>query len=1067
LQQASTDHDCQEFAKAVALFDQVVDLAGRQGGPNYPVALINLISALLVQAEECDFDAALDKALHLIDCNCHLFIDHPLRLAYLGKRGRALLMKAQRTGDLVTMRQAVQTYKERRKMAPRGHPKHGECMHDLGVSLIHCSVMADSPSEVDEAVAVLTALKRRPDSSVDRAAVMSSLGNARLNRFLQVTRHDPADLVAALEEHAAAVEAMAPGDPNAATYLSDLGAAQMRAYEHSHDREAAVASVARNREAVDATSDRHVRKAERLANLASALLMLHESTGDPQALDEAVTEFRAAVWSTAPDHAHRARCLYGLATALFRRGELRGMLFDFDEAAVLAGQAVDATPDGHANMPSRLAFYAGASCSVGVRSDLAKADGVFSRASDLLRHDHPALTQIQSNHGVILEALSRDPDSDPSEARRCATEAVRLTRAAVDTTPLQHSEYIGRLLNFACASATWARLTGDVAVLGRPLDLCRAFRYPAGLQPDTLLELARAHALNCRYDLTEDAEAAAGAIEAYQHVAGDSRRSTTRRLNAACRGADLADRTDATGPGLSLYTLAIELLDAAAWRGMHRRDQERLLAEYGRLPSNAAAMAVTAGRPESAIEFLERGRGVLLDRLIDDSADLALLNEVDPVLTGQFKEIRDALDDIALPDVDADVIDLPVRPAHQRSEADERSALACQLDRLIDQIRATPRCGALFRAPSFADLCAGIGARSVVAVNVGDYRCDALSITPAGLRVIPLLALTRQDAEDAAEFFRDQAENAQRAGPVGWNARQQLTTTLAWLWDVVAEPVLRDVGMTGEAPADGEAPRLYWCPTGPAVFLPLHAAGYHADVQPLVPRTVIDHAESSYIPKLRVLASPHQNGGDTQQAAQRPLIVSMPATPGGRPLPGAQAEADHLFGLFPEATHLTGSAATRDAVLTALRSHTWFHFALHGLTDDRTPTAGGLELYDGRLTIRDLSEQRLPEARFAFLSACATYQGSSTIPDEAVTFGGALLVAGCENVVATLWPVWDDHATDMMQRLYGHIVAMEDGIACLQPHATAQALRETARALRDCHPDQPDRWAAFVHTASN
>ena len=82
-----------------------------------------------------------------------------------------------------------------------------------------------------------------------------------------------------------------------------------------------------------------------------------------------------------------------------------------------------------------------------------------------------------------------------------------------------------------------------------------------------------------------------GAIDAYQHVAEDSQQSTIRRLNAACTGADLAARSQATGPAMTLYALALELLDEAAWRGMHRRDQERLLADYGRLPSDAAAMA--------------------------------------------------------------------------------------------------------------------------------------------------------------------------------------------------------------------------------------------------------------------------------------------------------------------------------------------------------------------------------------------------------------------------------------------------------------------------------------------
>ena len=71
--------------------------------------------------------------------------------------------------------------------------------------------------------------------------------------------------------------------------------------------------------------------------------------------------------------------------------------------------------------------------------------------------------------------------------------------------------------------------------------------------------------------------------------------------------------------------------------------------------------------------------------------------------------------------------------------------------------------------------------------------------------------------------------------------------------DTVAEPVLWDIGLPEAASADAEVPRLYWCQTGHAVFLPLHAADHHSEPSPSVPRTVIDRTESVYIPKLRAL----------------------------------------------------------------------------------------------------------------------------------------------------------------------------------------------------------------------
>jgi CHAT domain-containing protein len=116
------------------------------------------------------------------------------------------------------------------------------------------------------------------------------------------------------------------------------------------------------------------------------------------------------------------------------------------------------------------------------------------------------------------------------------------------------------------------------------------------------------------------------------------------------------------------------------------------------------------------------------------------------------------------------------------------------------------------------------------------------------------------------------------------------------------------------------------------------------------------------------------------------------------PLPGTEAEGNRLSAVFPGSVHLSGTNATRSAVAAGMDAHRWYHFAVHGITDDDTPVDGGLELVDGRLTIRDLLHLRLLDTRFAYLSACGTYQNTHAIPDEAVTVATALCAAGCQVV---------------------------------------------------------------------
>ncbi|WP_300611982.1 CHAT domain-containing protein [Trebonia sp.] len=919
-------------------------------------------------------------------------------------------------------------------------------------------------AELDEAVAVLEAAEKHPDGSADRSLVLTSLGNARLERLLRSAGRSRAELDDVVADHVEAMHERPPGGENSLVIESDYGSALFRAYELTRNREYLDASLGPVQYAAEQTPLGHSRKSERLNTHVSVLLALFERDGDPATLDTAIRKGREAVAAANPRHAQYGTCLFGLAYGLFLRGELRGTLLDFDEAAVLSGKVVEATPPGHTYRPMRLTLHAQALCYLPSATKLEKAAAGLARAARLLRHDDPDRAVIESNHGAILEALASLPGSGEPVALPRATEAVCLARKAANATKPEHSEYSNRLLNLTIASATLARLSGNAAVLDDPVTRCRAVRTS---EPDdvssTLLTAGLAHALAVQYDLTGDPETASAAIEAYQLAAGDARLAVFRRLHITQAGAVLAARCGENAVSMSLYTLAVELLDSAAWRGMERRDQERMLAAYAGIPSDAAAVAVAAGQPETAVEFLERGRGVLLDRHVDDSAEVALLRQADPDLAREFEDLRHDLDNIVIPDLGAEEFELPDRPPHQESEADHRSALARRLESLISEIRGRPGCAGLFSPPGFARLQQAVGQRSAVIINISEYRCDAIAVTSAGAVAVPLPSLSRPDAEDAAEFFRDTAQNAAQSGWVGSTARNGIASRLVWLWDTVCEPVLGHLGITAEAPADSSTPRIHWCPTGPAAFLPFHAAGRHG--QP-GPQAVIDRAESVYIARLRALAPAGSVEPAADEVTTPPLIVSMPETPGQRPLPGAREEAEYLMRAFPGAAHLTGPGATVEAVLAGMTAHSWFHFSAHGSTDEHTPVNGGIELTDGRLTIRTLLERRLPSARFAFLSACSTHHGSAAIPDETVTIAAALCIAGCEYVVATLWPVADDHAVDFAARMYRELLTTENGTPALHPEDTPRVIRDVCRAVRSAYPQHPERWIPFASTGS-
>ena len=83
-------------------------------------------------------------------------------------------------------------------------------------------------------------------------------------------------------------------------------------------------------------------------------------------------------------------------------------------------------------------------------------------------------------------------------------------------------------------------------------------------------------------------------------------------------------------------------------------------------------------------------------------------------------------------------------------------------------------------------------------------------------------------------------------------------------------------------------------------------------------------------------------------------------------------------------------------------------------TEARTlgdPFRGALHLHDGPLSITRIMSLQLPNPVLAYVSACDTSRGGTSIPDEGITLASALQIAGYQHVVATLWQINDVTAT--------------------------------------------------------
>ncbi|PVF92839.1 hypothetical protein CPB86DRAFT_716670, partial [Serendipita vermifera] len=115
---------------------------------------------------------------------------------------------------------------------------------------------------------------------------------------------------------------------------------------------------------------------------------------------------------------------------------------------------------------------------------------------------------------------------------------------------------------------------------------------------------------------------------------------------------------------------------------------------------------------------------------------------------------------------------------------------------------------------------------------------------------------------------------------------------------------------------------------------------------------------------------------------------------------------------------------------------------------------------DGHLTLEEIIKLELPNAEFAFLSACQTTTGDEALSDEAVHIAGGMLLAGYKGVVATMWSIQDDLAPEVADEFYHHIMA-DDGRP--DSRKAAEALHYSIQKLRKERSIALTSWIPFVH----
>ena len=272
---------------------------------------------------------------------------------------------------------------------------------------------------------------------------------------------------------------------------------------------------------------------------------------------------------------------------------------------------------------------------------------------------------------------------------------------------------------------------------------------------------------------------------------------------------------------------------------------------------------------------------------------------------------------------------------------------------------------------------------------------------------------------------------------------------------------------------DAKMPRIWWCPTGPLAFLPIHAAGVYNKGRSTPGQCLTDFVVSSYIPTLNILIDKSDSRSDIADAVSGLLMISQAKTPGLADIPFAKEEVEKIQAQLATrgiiSSVLDNQHGTVDRVLQSIESLSCVHLACHAFQHMTNPLKSAICLHDGRLELADIIKKKIPHADFAFMSACQTSKGDEKLTEDAVHLAAGMLAAGYRSVVGTMWSIFDKHGPDVAEFFYESLLNYTTNIKGqpkLDGRDAARSLHRATERLREKISDSPDSllaWVPYIH----
>ncbi|KAJ7213704.1 TPR-like protein [Mycena rebaudengoi] len=1047
--------DLSDINESVSVKRDAVRLTAEMN-PDRPSMLTSLGNTLRNRFDRLGDLTDLNESVSLQEDAVRLASDeHPQKPVMLTNLGNSLLTRFQRLGDVSDLDEALSMMEIAVRMTQDGHPNKRSILGNMSNSLLARFRIRGDLSDLDKAISVKEdVISLTPDGHTDRPSMLSNLATSLRIRFEQWG--DLNDLNRCLSLQKDALRVTLDGHPDRPSMLNNLGNSLQYRYEELGDLNDLNESVSLQKDAMHLTPDEHPQKAYMLANLGNCLHTRFKQLGALGDLNESVSMKENSISLMPEGHFDKPSMLTSLGNSLRSRFDLLGDLSDLNESVVVTGDAVRSTPDGHPEKPARLTNLSNSLFDrftrAGKLADLKESVAMAEDALHLTPDGHLDKPTILSNLGHYLLIRFRHFSELPDLIR-----SVSMQNDAVRLTPDDNPSKPFMLTNLGNSLLVRFEQLGDLADLDRSVSLQKDAIHlrPDGHPVNPTMRNNLSNAYLARFERRGDPDDIEQAIHHFTCAARSTTGPARIRFHSASMWAQLA-RVEQHPSLLDAYRVAIDLLPELAWLGLSITDRHHHVLEAGSLVRDAAAAALSSGQPVTAVEWLEQGRSIIWGQVFSLRNPIDALKEKHPVLADELIALSARLETAGTRGSDGVIRDSGGQGSPQ-SIAQQSHKNALERAELLENIRRLEGFQRFLLPKTLSELSAASQKGPVVFLNLSSASCDALVLLPGLVNEVTHVRIpdfTPADGSTLADCLQhivpDTGRNERLSGHRKGSCRlpeDEFARILSELWTPKKDAPLR----------------IWWCPTGPLTFLPIHAAGLYGKDDTFGSK-LADFVISSYAPFLDALIEGRQSKSTSHENPQL-LAVAQPSASGQTYIPGTQEEINHIeihaSGKLP-ILRLEEELATVESVEKGIIASSWVHFACHGIQNVSDPIQSALLLAGSeRLTLSRIINLSLPHARFAFLSACQTATGNQKLQEESVHLAAGMLLAGYRGVIATMWTIMDNDAPQVADDVYAHIFKVSPA----DSSRAAEALHLAVRKLREEGGRKRafSHWVPFIH----